>query len=53
MDETTAPVLDPRARPDEKTGYLWALARDDRGFWGGAVTAGPWSSLCALTVSGQ
>lgn len=33
MDETTAPVLDP-GRGKTKTGYLWALARDDRG-WGG------------------
>jgi len=33
MDETRAPVLDPGAGKT-KTGYLWALARDDRG-WGG------------------
>ncbi|OOY22039.1 transposase [Thioclava sp. DLFJ5-1] len=33
MDETTAPVLDP-GRGRTKTGYLWALARDDRS-WGG------------------
>jgi len=33
MDETTAPVLDP-GRGTTKTGYLWALARDDRP-WGG------------------
>lgn len=33
MDETKAPVLDP-GRGRTKTGYLWALARDDRG-WGG------------------
>ena len=33
MDETTAPVLDP-GRGRTKTGYLWALARDQRG-WGG------------------
>ena len=33
MDETPAPVLDP-GRSKTKTGYLWALARDDRG-WGG------------------
>jgi len=33
MDETTAPVLDP-GRKKTKTGYLWALARDDRS-WGG------------------
>ncbi|MGV0817509.1 IS66 family transposase [Martelella sp. AMO21009] len=33
MDETTAPVLDP-GRGRTRTGYLWALAGDDRG-WGG------------------
>jgi len=33
MDETTAPVLDP-GRGKTKTGFLWALARDDRS-WGG------------------
>jgi len=33
MDETTAPVLDP-GKGRTKTGYLWALARDDRR-WGG------------------
>lgn len=33
MDETRAPVLDPGARKT-KTGYFWALARDDRP-WGG------------------
>ncbi len=33
MDETTAPVLDP-GRGRTKTGFLWALARDDRR-WGG------------------
>ena len=33
MDETTAPVLDP-GRGKTKTGYLWALARDDRPFGG-------------------
>ena len=33
MDETTAPVLDP-GRGKTKTGYLWALARDDRS-WDG------------------
>lgn len=33
MDETRAPVLDPGAGRT-KTGYLWALTRDDRG-WGG------------------
>jgi len=38
MDETTAPVLDP-GRGRTKTGYLWSLARDDRG-WGGADPPG-------------
>jgi transposase len=38
MDETTAPVLDP-GRGRTKTGYLWALARDDRS-WGGADPPG-------------
>ena len=33
MDETRAPVLDPKAGKT-KTGYLWVLTRDDRG-WGG------------------
>jgi len=33
MDETTAPVLDP-GRRKTKTGFFWALARDDRP-WGG------------------
>jgi transposase len=38
MDETPAPVLDP-GRGRTKTGYLWALARDDRR-WGGADPPG-------------
>jgi transposase len=38
MDETRAPVLDP-GRGRTKTGYLWALARDDRR-WGGADPPG-------------
>ncbi len=38
MDETTAPVLDP-GRGKTKTGYLWALARDDRP-WGGTAPPG-------------
>jgi transposase len=32
MDETRAPVLDP-GRKRTKSGYLWAIARDDRP-WG-------------------
>ena len=35
MDETMAPVLDP-GRSKTKTGYFWALARDDRP-WGGMI----------------
>ena len=35
MDETRAPVLDPGSRKT-KTGYFWALARDDRPWDGGA-----------------
>ena len=38
MDETRAPVLDP-GRGRTKSGYLWALARDQRG-WGGADPPG-------------
>jgi transposase len=33
MDETTVPVLDP-GRGRTKTGYLWAVLRDDRGHAG-------------------
>jgi transposase len=36
-DETRCPVLDP-GRGKTKTGYLWALARDDRA-WGGSADA--------------
>ena len=35
MDETRAPVLD-RGSRKTKTGYIWALARDDRPWGGGA-----------------
>ena len=38
MDETRAPVLDPKAGKT-KNGYFWALARDDRP-WGGAAPPG-------------
>lgn len=38
MDETRAPVLDPSSKKT-KTGYFWALARDDRP-WGGAAPPG-------------
>jgi hypothetical protein len=38
VDETTAPVLDP-GRGKTKTGYLWAVLRDDRG-WNGSARSG-------------
>ena len=38
VDETTAPVLDP-GRGRTKTGYLWAVLRDDRG-WNGPAPPG-------------
>ena len=38
MDEARAPVLDP-GRGRTKTGYLWALTRDERG-WSGADPPG-------------
>jgi transposase/regulator of replication initiation timing len=38
MDETRAPVLDP-GRGRTRTGYLWALVRDERG-WGGTGPPG-------------
>lgn len=38
MDETRAPVLDPGTRKT-KTGYFWALARDDRP-WNGTAPPG-------------
>lgn len=38
MDETRCPVLDP-GRGRTKSGYLWALARDERG-WGGTGPPG-------------
>ena len=38
-DETRCPVLDP-GRGKTKTGYLWAIARDDRPWSGGADASG-------------
>lgn len=38
VDETTAPALDP-GRGKTKTGYLWAILRDDRG-WNGSEPPG-------------
>src|SRR5215831_2112288 len=38
VDETPVPVLDP-GRGKTKTGYFWAIARDDRP-WGGNRPAG-------------
>lgn len=43
MYETTAPGLDP-GRGKSKTGYLWALARDDRP-WGGEDPPGVSTSM--------
>ena len=43
MDETRAPVLDP-GRGRTKSGFLWALARDDRG-WNGPEGEGSMLSL--------
>ena len=42
VDETCCPVLDPR-RGKTKTGYLWAIARDERPFGG---TAPPGVVFC-------
>jgi transposase len=42
MDETRCPVLDP-GRGKTKTGYLWAIARDERPFGG---TASPGVVFC-------
>lgn len=42
MDETRCPVLDP-GRGRTKTGYLWAVARDERPFGG---TAPPGVAFC-------
>lgn len=42
MDETRCPVLDP-GRGKTKTGYLWAIARDERSFGG---TAPPGVVFC-------
>ena len=39
-DETRCPVLDP-GRGKTKTGYMWAIARDDRPWGGGAEANGP------------
>ena len=44
MDETTVPVLDP-GRGRTKTGYFWALARDDR------TWAGPEPPAVAFTYA--
>ncbi len=40
MDETRAPVLEPGKRKT-KTGYFWALARDDRTWQGTGNESGP------------
>ena len=45
VDETRAPVLDP-GRGRTKTGYFWAISRDDRP-WGRVRSAGRCLYLCA------
>jgi len=50
MDETRAPVLDPGSRKT-KTGYFWALARDDRPWGGGAPPV--WLSPTLQAVAGS
>ncbi|TCL66337.1 transposase IS66-like protein [Rhizobium sp. BK251] len=60
MDETRAPVLDPGSRKT-KTGYFWALARDDRLWDGGAPPGGAlptyiakyWDGLCVFLTDGR
>lgn len=47
LDETRAPVLDP-GRGRTKTGYLWALARDDRR-WSGVDS--PASSIATPSAT--
>ena len=48
-DETPCPVLDP-GRGETKTGYMWALARDDRP-WGGSVDSGSGPPAVAYTYA--
>jgi transposase len=50
MDETTASVLDP-GRGRTKTGFLWALARDDRS-WAAMIRPG-WSTSMLPIVAGR
>jgi transposase InsO family protein len=48
MDETRCPVLDP-GRGKTKTGYLWAIARDERPF---GDTAPPGVVFCYADAQG-
>lgn len=48
-DETRCPVLDP-GRGKTKTGYIWAIARDDRP-WGGDVRSGSGPPAVAYTYA--
>ena len=48
-DETRCPVLDP-GRGKTKTGYIWAIARDDRP-WGGDVHSGSGPPAVAYTYA--
>jgi transposase len=49
-DETRCPVLDPGAGKT-KTGYLWAIARDDRPWGGGSDARHPGSGPPAVAYS--
>jgi transposase len=48
-DETRCPVLDP-GRGKTKTGFMWALARDDRP-WGGGLASGSGPPAVAYTYA--
>jgi transposase len=48
-DETRCPVLDP-GRGKTKTGFMWALARDDRP-WGGSPASGSGPPAVAYTYA--
>lgn len=52
MDETPAPVLDP-GRGKVKTGYFWALARDDRPWAGDGEHGGSPPGVCFTYAPGR
>ena len=49
VDETPVPVLDP-GRGKTKTGYFWAMAREDRP-WGGSPREGGGPPAVAYTYA--